>query len=161
MIVLIVISIGFPKSRRTITTSRSTWWHWSKSLWKCIELFVKINRIWLFQDYSNGLSFSLRTTKSLNRRSDSEGSRSRNSESTSSNNLTAFLTFPNTNTGSLDSVLTAESTSITTMINTIRKVNLRAVLRDFNLLDNLTKRGTISCSVFTADTDLLSSLTLQ
>ena len=161
MIVLIVISIGFPKSRRAITTSRSTYWLWSKALWKCIELFVKINRIWLFQDYSNGLSFSLRTTKSLNRRSDSEGSRSRNSESTSSNNLTAFLTFPNTNTGSLDSVLTAESTSVTTMINTIRKVNLRAVLRDFNLLDNLTKRGTISCSVFTADTDLLSSLTLQ
>ena len=114
MIVLIVISIGFPKSRRTITTSRSTWWHWSKSLWKCIELFVKINKRWLFQDYSNGLSFSLRTTKSLNRRSHSESSRGGNRESTSSNNLTALLAFPNTNAGSLDGILTAESTSITT-----------------------------------------------
>ena len=35
------------------------------------------------------------------------------------------------------------------------------MLRNFNLLNNLTKRGTISSSVFTADTDLLSSLTLQ
>ena len=58
------------------------------------------------------LSFSLRTTKSLNRGSDSEGSRSGDGKSTTSKDLTALLAFPNTNTTSLNGVLTAESTSV-------------------------------------------------
>lgn len=38
--------------------------------------------------------------------------------------------------------------------------SIPGVLRDFHLLDDLTKRRTVTSSVFTANTDLLSTLTL-
>ena len=40
-------------------------------------------------------------------------------------------------------------------------IYIRAVLGNLDLLDNLTKGGTVSSSVLSADTDLLSSLTLH
>ena len=69
---------------------------------------------------NKSLSFSLRTTKSLNRGSDSEGSGSRDGESTTGNNLTTLLATPDTNASSLDGILTAESTSVATDYNAIQ-----------------------------------------
>ena len=64
-----------------------------------------------YQSFTS-LSLSLGTTKSLNRRSDGESSRSGDGKSTTSKDLTALLAFPNTNAASLNGVLTAESTSV-------------------------------------------------
>ena len=77
-------------------------------------MFVEINNKSLFQESNMSLSLNLRTAKSLNRGSHSQGSRSSDSPSTSSNDLSALLTLPDTDTSSLHSVLTAEGTSITT-----------------------------------------------
>ena len=97
----------------------------------------------------------------MNRRSDSEGSRSGDGESTTGNDLTALLATPNTYASSLDGVLTAESTGVARRLQRRKQDGIRAVLRDFNLLDDLTKRRTVSGSVFTANSNLLSSLTLK
>ena len=58
------------------------------------------------------LSLSLRTAKSLNRGSDSEGSRGGDGPGTSSNDLSALLALPNTDARSLHGVLTAEGAGI-------------------------------------------------
>ena len=105
------------------------------------------------------LSLNLGTAKSLDRRSDSHGSGRSDSPSTSSDHLSALLALPNTHARSLHGVLATEGTSIAT--RQFDFLNVRAVLRNLNLLHNLTQRRTVSRSVLSANSNLLSSLTLQ
>ena len=79
--------------------------------------------------------------------SDCDGSRCAQRVGSSSNDLTASLAFPDSNAGALDIVLSAENASVC------------AVLGYFNLSDQLSQSGTVSCSVLSGDTDLLSALT--
>ena len=99
--------------------------------------------------------------ESLNRGSHGHGNRSRHGEGTSSDHLSALLAVPNTGAGSLHGVLAAESAGVTSSMSHRVTTNLRAVLADFDLLHDLTKRRTISRSVLSANTDLLSSFALQ
>ena len=120
---------------------------------------TKKNKSGMNKRQESNLGLNLGAAKSLDRRSHSHGSRSGDSPGTSSDDLSALLALPNTHARSLDGVLTAESASIAT--RQLDSSHVRAVLGDLNLLDNLTQRRTISRSVLSANSNLLSSLTLQ
>ena len=72
----------------------------------------------------------------------------RDGVSTTSHGLLATLTLPDTDSSTLDSILTTESTGVLGMLS------------DFHLLYGLSERGTITGTVFTGDSDLLSALGL-
>ena len=104
------------------------------------------------------LRLHLGATQSLDGRTHGHGSRSGHSPRTSSDHLSALLTLPNTHARSLHGVLATEGTSIAT--RQFDFLNVRAVLRNLNLLHNLTQRRTVSRSILSANSNLLSSLTL-
>lgn len=105
------------------------------------------------------LRLHLGAAKSLDRRSHRHGSGRGDRPGASSDDLAALLALPNTHARSLDGVLTAESAGVAR--GPRGQQTLRAVLRDLNLLDDLTQRGAITRSVLSADADLLRSLALH
>ena len=122
-------------------------------------LLAKSKDMWIRVTNHLLLSLNLGTAKSLDRRSDSHGSGRSDSPSTSSDHLSALLALPNTHARSLHGVLATEGTSIAT--RQFDFLNVRAVLRNLNLLHNLTQRRTVSRSILSANSNLLSSLTLR
>jgi hypothetical protein len=94
------------------------------------------------------LSSSSRLSQSCDSGTGSDGSHSAEDISTTSHDLFASLALPDTSCLSLNSSLTAESAAILGMLS------------DFHLLDDLSQGGTISGTVFTANSDLLSMLSL-
>ena len=70
----------------------------------------------------------------------------RNGVSTTGQGLLTTLTLPDTNSSTLDSVLTTESTGVS------------SVLSDFHLLYSLSERGTITSTVFTSDSDYIQMI---
>ena len=105
------------------------------------------------------LRLHLGAAKSLDRRSHRHGSGRGDRPGASSDDLSALLALPNTHARSLHGVLATEGTSIAT--RQFDFLNVRAVLRNLNLLHNLTQRRTVSRSILSANSNLLSSLTLQ
>ena len=79
---------------------------------------------------------------------DSGGSGGVQHPGTSSLSLSTTLAVPDTDSSSLDAILTAEGAGVA------------GVLGDFHLLDLLTQRGTIAGSVLAGDSNLLRSFHL-
>jgi hypothetical protein len=65
----------------------------------------------------------------------------RDGVSTTGHDLSTTLALPDTNGGTLDGVLTTESTGVLGMLG------------DFHLLYGLSERGTITSTIFTGDSD--------
>jgi hypothetical protein len=99
------------------------------------------------KSFISHISLSLRiflcnSSKTIDSRSNRNGTGSRESVGTSGNDLAARLAVPNTSTRSLHTGLSAESTTI------------RRMLRNFNLAHQLSKRRTISGSILSRNSNL-------
>jgi hypothetical protein len=88
-------------------------------------------------------------TKTTDAGAGSQGSSSAGNPSTTSNNLGATTALPDTDSGALHGVLTAEGASVL------------GVLGDFDLLDLFAGSATVTGAVLADDSDLLGTLGLQ
>lgn len=84
--------------------------------------------------------------ETMDGRTNSGSSGGRELPSTTSHNLLAGLAVPDANVGTLNGILTTELAGVS------------GVLKNFNLLNDLTERCTVTSSVLTSHSNLLSSL---